>query len=243
MINLYKGRYIMKIVLTILLFISTVFTMADKASVPQPTQMIMVISNDYGSPDAKLQRYSLQNGKWQKVGKQIDIKIGKNGMGWGLGLHKIPLNATIIKKEGDGKSPIGIFALENAFGYDPYEVKYPYNVMSEKHHCVDDGNSMFYNKIIDSTKVAKDYNSYEVMEFSANYYKYGIVVKHNPNNIKGKGSCIFMHIKDIPTTGCTAMSESQMVEIIKWLDPRAKPILMQAPSSEVKGLIKQLKNL
>ena len=222
----------MRIVLTILLFISTVFAMADKVSMPQSTQMIMVVSNDFISSDATLQRYSLQNGKWQKVGKQIDVKIGKNGMGWGIGLHKTPTNATIIKKEGDGKSPIGIFALGDAFGYEPYEVKYPYNVMSEKHHCVDDGNSMFYNKIINSTKVAKDYNSYEVMKFPANYYKYGIIVKHNPDNIKDKGSCIFMHIKDIPTTGCDAMSEDEIKRLfLGWIK---KQILFWSKHQEVR---------
>jgi len=242
MINLYKGRYIMKIVLTFLLFIFSIFSLAGNMN-KQPTQMIMVTSSDFSSPDAKLQRYSLQHGKWQKVGQEIDIKIGKNGMGWGLGLHNIPKNATIIKKEGDGKSPIGIFALGNAFGYEPYEAKYPYNVMNEKYHCVDDIHSKWYNQIIDSTQVQKDYDSHEVMKFKANYYRYGIVVKHNPNNIPSRGSCIFMHIKDIPTTGCNAMSEDQIKEIIQWLDPIARPILLQAPSSEIGGLMKQLENL
>ncbi|MDD3775796.1 MAG: hypothetical protein PHV08_07565, partial [Sulfurovaceae bacterium] len=61
--------------------------------------------------------------------------------------------------------------------------------------------------------------------------------------VKGAGSCIFMHIKEIPTTGCTAMSESQMKEIIQWLDPKAKPLLLQAPKSEAKKLMEQLRNL
>ncbi|MBN2721894.1 MAG: L,D-transpeptidase family protein [Campylobacterales bacterium] len=231
-----------KFVIAILFFIFTVFTLAGNMN-KQHTQMIMVTSNDYSSPYAKLQRYIYENGKWQQIGEQIDVKIGKNGMGWGIGLHKTPTDAVIIKKEGDGKSPIGIFELKEAFGYEQLNAAYPYMVMSEKNHCIDDINSKWYNKVIDSTKVVKDYSSHEVMKFKANYYRYGIVVDHNPNGAKGAGSCIFMHIKDIPTTGCTAMSESQMVEIIKWLDPRAKPILLQAPKSETKGLMEQLRNL
>ncbi len=231
-----------KFVIAFLFFIFSIFSLAGNMN-KQHTQMIVVSSSDYSSSDAKLQRYIFAGSKWQKVGQEIDIKIGKNGMGWGLGLHNIPPNATIIKKEGDGKSPIGIFTLGNAFGYEPYEVKYPYKIMSEKDHCVDDIHSKWYNQIIDSTKVAKDYDSHEVMKFKANYYRYGIVVKHNPNNIPSRGSCIFIHIKDIPTTGCDAMSEEQIKEIIQWLDANANPVLVQAPQSDIKELMKQLDNL
>ena len=231
-----------KFAITILFFLFSTFSMAGNAD-QKHTQMIMVTSSDYSSPDAKLQRYSFKNGKWQPVGKKIDVKIGKNGMSWGIGLHKTPADAVIIKKEGDGKSPIGIFKLKEAFGYEPFSAAYPYMVMSKKNHCVDDINSKWYNKVIDSTKVTKDYSSHEVMKFKANYYRYGVVVDHNPNSVKGAGSCIFMHIKEIPTTGCTAMSESQMKEIIQWLDPKAKPLLLQAPKSEAKKLMEQLRNL
>lgn len=232
----------MKILLAFLLFISTVFAFAKKPILPKHTQMIVVVSDDYDTSDAKLQRYVLQNAKWQKVGKEINIKIGKNGMGWGLGIHNTPKDAKIIKKEGDGKSPIGIFELGFAFGYEPFDVKYPYNVMKEYHHCVDDGKSMFYNQIINSNmRMVKDYTSYENMKFAANYYKYGIVVKHNPNNIPSSGSCIFMHIKDIPTTGCDAMSESEIKEIISWLKKESNPILVQAPKNEIEGILNQVK--
>ncbi|MDD5405685.1 MAG: hypothetical protein PHE73_01945 [Sulfurovaceae bacterium] len=230
----------MRTAVVVLLFIFNIFSIAGNID-KKHTQMIVVVSNDYDSSNATLQRYSFVNKKWQKVGKQINIKIGKNGMGWGLGLHNIPKNATVIKKEGDGKSPIGIFELGSAFGYEPYNVKYPYSVMTEQNHCVDDGKSMFYNKIIDSIKAVKDYNSYEAMKFPANYYKFGIVVKHNPDNVPGKGSCIFMHIKEISTTGCDAMSEEQIKEIISWLDKRSNPVLVQAPKSEINGLLNQLK--
>jgi L,D-peptidoglycan transpeptidase YkuD (ErfK/YbiS/YcfS/YnhG family) len=230
----------MRIAAIFLFYIFSVFSIAGNIN-KRHTQMIVVTADDYSTSNATLQRYFFKNSRWQKVGQQIDIKIGKNGMGWGLGLHHMLTNAAIIKKEGDGKSPIGIFELGPAFGYEPYNVKYPYNVMTEQNHCVDDGKSRYYNTIIDSTKAAKDYNSYEAMKFPANYYKYGIVVKHNPHNLPGMGSCIFMHIKEIPTTGCDAMSEEQIKEIISWLDKKSNPILVQAPKSDIDGLLNQVK--
>lgn len=221
----------MKILLSIILITISMFA--------SPQQIIAIVSNDFNSSNATLSKLERINGKWKHIGEPFDIKIGKNGMGWGLGVHKIPKDAGIIKKEGDGKSPIGIFELGTAFGYEPFDVKYPYSVMKEYHHCVDDGKSRFYNQIINSNMI-KDYDSYENMKFEANYYKYGIVVKHNPDNIPQGGSCIFMHIKSVPTTGCDAMSEEQMKELIGWLKKDANPILIQAPASEIGGLFKQV---
>ena len=84
------------------------------------------------------------------------------------------------------------------------------------------------------------------MKFPKNYYKYGIVVDHigireGVKSKKGAGSCIFIHIKDIPTAGCTVMSESEIQEVLHWLDPKAKPLLLQGPEEIVKDFWKRLR--
>ncbi len=203
-------------------------------------QLLVVTSQTWEAPIAVLERYELHHGKWKKAGDAIEVKIGRNGMGWGLGLHKVPNSAVYIKKEGDGKSPAGIFKLKQGFGYTPLKSAYPYIVYKETDHCVDDVNSKFYNQIVDSTAVEKEYQSYEVMKFPKNYYKYGIVVAHNAQKKKGAGSCIFIHIKDVPTAGCTVMSEKQMKELLLWLDPAANPLLIQAPKEEIKKLLEEI---
>lgn len=210
----------------------------------QSSQLIVVTSRDWESTQGVLQRFEKQNNKWQKIGSQIPILLGRNGLGWGQGLHTIPKDANPIKKEGDGKSPAGIFALRQAFGYEPFDTKYPYRVYKETDHCVDDVDSKLYNKIIDSTKVKGDYQSHEKMKFPKDFYKYGIVVDHNnitdgAKSIKGAGSCIFIHIKDIPTAGCTVMNEAQIKEIIRWLDPKREPLLVQGTQSVVRELLKK----
>ena len=66
------------------------------------------------------------------------------------------------------------------------------------------------------------------------YYKYGIVVKHNPHSIPGKGSCIFLHIigsDSSATSGCTAMGEGNLLFLMQWLDPEEHPLLVQLPAS------------
>ncbi len=216
--------------------------MTLQAQMPDTKQLIVVTTKNWSTPSGVLQRYEKTNASWKKVGKAIDIKLGRNGLGWGIGLHTIPKDAKIIKKEGDGKAPAGIFSLKQAFGYSPFVVDYPYEVYKATDHCVDDINSKLYNKIVDSRNISIDYKSKEHMKFPKDYYKYGIVVNHNhideEGAKKGAGSCIFIHIKKVPTAGCTVMNESEMKEIIQWLDVESNPLLVQGTELVVKGLWK-----
>jgi len=231
----------MKILLTLCL--SIFLTYAN--NIPKTEQLIIVTTKNWSTSNGKLQRYDKQGKNWHKVGKEISIKLGRNGLGWGRGLHTIPKGAKIIKQEGDGKAPAGIFTLKQAFGYNPFAVEYPYEVYKMTDHCVDDVNSKLYNKIVDSTKVKRDYKSKEHMKFPKDYYKYGIVINHNhideKGAIPGAGSCIFMHIKKVPTAGCTVMNEGEMKEIIKWLDADKDPLLLQGTVENVDKLLKNIK--
>jgi len=169
--------------------------------------------------------------------------IGRAGLGWGLGLHETPKYAKYIKREGDGRSPAGVFELKNGFGYGNLNIRYPYQVYTRDYHCVDDSNSIWYNKIIDSKKVKRDYNSFEYMRLlNSIEYKYGIVVNHNPYAKKFGGSCIFIHIKkdNSGTSGCTAMDEEEILDILKWLREDRNPLLIQLPKEEIEKRFKFL---
>ncbi len=204
----------------------------------ESTQLLVVTTDNWSTKEGKLQRYEKIDNHWRKIGKSIEIVIGRNGLGWGRGLHQIPKEAKYIKKEGDGKAPAGLFALEHAFGYAPnnFPMQFPYVTYSTTDHCVDDSNSKWYNQIIDSKKVTKDYKSFEYMKLRNNLYKYGITVAHNPEAIPQAGSCIFIHIKNRSkkgTAGCTAMREDEIVELLKWLKEEKKPLLLQLPKEEI----------
>jgi len=206
--------------------------------IPQETaQLITVTTKGWNTKDGKLQRYQRdKNGAWVKVDSPIKVVVGRNGLGWGVGLHRTPKNAKYLKKEGDGRSPAGLFKLGNGFGYHPFKINFPYAQYRRTDHCVDDSRSKYYNTIIDSNSVERDYKSFEYMKLRNNLYKYGITVKHNPKNIAQSGSCIFMHIQSPTgkgTAGCTAMSEYQIKKILKWLDVKKNPLLLQIPKSQL----------
>jgi len=232
----------MKRILRAVLFLGGILLADDLSS---SRQLVVVTTAGWNDNSGMLQRYEKDAKGWHEVGKAIQIRLGRNGLGWGIGLHQIPKDAKYIKKEGDGRSPAGIFALKQAFGYAPFKVHYPYKVYKETDHCVDDVHSRYYNKIVDSTRIVPDYHSKEHMKFPKDYYKYGIVVNHNhideKGAVPGAGSCIFLHIKAVPTAGCTVMKEEQIKEIIRWLDVNKHPLLVQGPEEVVEGLLQKEK--
>ena len=205
-------------------------------------QLIVVTTRGWNDNSGVLQRYEKDARGWHKVGETLRVRLGRNGLGWGIGLHTVPRDARYVKREGDGRSPAGVFELKQAFGYAPLSgVRYPYRVYKESDHCVDDVRSRYYNRIVDSTRITPDYRSFEHMKFPKNYYKYGIVVNHNhideKGAVPGAGSCIFLHIKTVPTAGCTVMKEEEIVPVMRWLDAAKHPLLVQAPEKEVKRLL------
>ena len=209
----------------------------EKILIPKESrQLLMVTTEGWNEKEGRLQRFEKIDEKWIKVSKPIKIVLGRNGLGWGVGLHTTPIDAKYIKKEGDGKAPAGLFSLGNGFGYKDFKIDFPYSTYKRTDHCVDDSKSEYYNQIIDSTRVKKDYKSFEHMKLKNRLYKYGITVNHNKNQVPMAGSCIFIHIRSDNgkgTAGCTAMRESEIVEVLKWIKLEKKPLLLQLPRTEV----------
>ena len=121
----------------------------------------------------------------------------------------------------------------------------PYLYASKELICVDDVNSPFYNQLIDMPK--NEPASFEFMKREDAQYELGVVVAHNKYAEKGRGSCIFMHVrkaKDASTSGCTSMSLDEIQKIVSWLDKSKEPLLIQIPKSsagEIKELFPELK--
>lgn len=212
-------------------------------------QMLIVTTANWESIGGTMQRYerTVPGEEWTPTGAVIAVVVGRNGMAWGRGLHTTPTDASLLKKEGDGKSPAGVFSFSHAFGLalasDYSTIKIPYLQITAAIECVDDATSAYYNQIVDASATVCDWSSSEKMAQYPIEYRLGLVVQHNANPIaKGGGSCIFMHIwrgQDSCTSGCTAMSEENMNEIVRWIDATKKPLLIQLPQNELKRHAKE----
>lgn len=175
--------------------------------------------------------------KWNQVGESFAVVVGKNGMAWGAGLNELPSDTRrlLLKVEGDGKAPAGIFALTSAFGSSekPKFVKLPYTKLEEFTECVDDPKSGHYNTMVDRMKVGNfDWKSSEKMLEIGEPYDLGVFVAHNFPRQAGGGSCIFLHIwkdAETPTVGCTAMTRENIERVLAFLDAKKYPVLIQLP--------------
>lgn len=239
----------MKVILLFLAFLA--FTFAAKAQVKKPepppvktpfaesVQTVVVTTKDWTATQGTARLFQRKNvkSKWKAVGESFPIVVGRSGLAWGQ--DSAPEAFTEFKKEGDGKSPAGLFPLTIAFGLaeKPPGIHLPYRKIDEFAECIDDVNSFHYNKIVNRMQVGIfDWKSSEKMVEIMPEYHLGVFVAYNTYPVvKGNGSCIFLHIwKDAnsPTSGCTAMERGNLEKISSWLDLKKNPYLVQMPEEQ-----------
>lgn len=156
------------------------------------------------------------NGRWQKYG-DFPVVLGTNGFA-----------QQASKREGDNRTPTGIFSLGTTFGYSrAIDTKMPYRQLTSNDYWVDDVSSAQYNRWVNGVPQAR---SYEQLLRSDSMHKYGVVINFNTNPvIVGRGSAIFLHVwrsPEIGTAGGVAMSEDNIVQILRWLDPVKQPAVL-----------------
>ncbi|TFH28546.1 MAG: hypothetical protein E4H00_08600 [Myxococcales bacterium] len=212
---------------------------------PDKTQLVTVITEAWNRFPAVLRRYERAPGaSWRPVGAPIDVVIGREGYAWGRGLHgqeTPPGRAGPIKREGDGRSPAGVFGIGTTYGYDATraDLALPYVQATPALRCVDDPKSRHYNRVVSTADTVVDWNSAEHMRRQDELYAIAIVVEHNaPQTEPGAGSCIFMHVwrgPDSGMTGCTAMPLGELETLADWLKPNVA-VLVALPRGEYDAL-------
>jgi len=204
-------------------------------------QLVVVTAADWSATAGTMQRFERESAaqQWRPIGEAFPIVLGTSGLAWGRGTHGDTPSAEYRKREGDGKSPAGIFALSAVFGYAPAAQAgpaaraMPYVQATTATECVDDSASTHYNRVLQRTGAAVDWNSAEHMRRDDDLYRLGIVVDHNTAPAQpGAGSCIFIHIWQGPgstTDGCTAGDPANIAALAAWLDQARAPRLVQLP--------------
>lgn len=214
---------------------------SDRALIAKAEKLIVVTTPDWNSVTGQLTRYQKSHGKWKQLGAPVPIVVGKNGMAWD---PSFTTGGASVKREGDGRSPAGVYSISETFGFGPsLGSEKNYLMLTPATECVDDVNSSHYAHIVSNEQVAKDWNSSEHMRSIENY-RFGAIVPYNMSNTKtGAGSCIFLHIWSGPgkgTAGCTAMPEQNIKDIVSWIQSKGSTVLVQMPAPEYERLKKSL---
>ena len=221
---------------------------AAEAAAPiaaEKTQLVTVVSNQWSDFRATMRRFEREPGlRWKPIGAPVEVVLGREGYGWGRGLHgpSAPEGRPgPIKREGDGRSPAGVFNIGDAYGYGPArdDLSLRYSQATDELRCVDDPRSSHYNRIVSIENTEQDWRSAERMRRDDDLYRLTIVVEHNTSRTKpGAGSCIFLHVWNGPDkgmSGCTAMPMDALEELAAWLDPEAA-VLVALPRAEYEAL-------
>ena len=169
---------------------------------------LAIVSGTHGS-NARFSFHEKDDaGLWHEV-VSCPAYIGKKG--WGK------------SREGDMKTPQGVFTFTMAFGIqeDP-GCPMGYVQVDGSHYWVGDSNSEHYNRFVSvnehgnfSTK-----DSEHIIDYTT-AYKYCLNISYNVDGIPGKGSAIFLHCqtKNHYTAGCVAIPEDDMKEVLRHVKP------------------------
>lgn len=212
-------------------------------------QMVLVTVPGWNTIEGTLRTYRRDHGgAWQEVGAARPVVIGKSGAAWGIGLNPAQHDGP-QKREGDGRSPAGVFRIGTTFGYAAHtDTAMPYLALTATDYCMDVSGTPLYNRIADAAKVGASAlkGSSEPMRRDLHFhgdqaYRIGFVIEHNPEGMAHGGSCIFAHLWSSPTTGttgCTAMAPDTMQRLLAWLKPQEHPVFVLLPQDEYARLRK-----
>ncbi|HYG08056.1 MAG TPA: hypothetical protein VD865_16815 [Stenotrophomonas sp.] len=214
---------------------------APEAPTAAAQQVVVVVTEGWDANQGRLQAFARTASGWTPSGPGFAVAIGRNGSAWGSGLTTV--EGEPRKREGDGRSPAGVFAIGPAFGYAAHiDSTMPYQQMQADSWCIDVPASPLYNRIVNAREVGAEAvkGSSEAMRLDLHHdgdprYREGFVIAHNPGNVPQAGSCIFAHLWRQPgetTAGCTAMAAADMQRLLRWLQPHQQPKFVLLPRAE-----------
>lgn len=174
---------------------------------PSKTVNQLVFVKHTGGSFARVEMYTKKSGKWNKI-VNCQGYVGTNG------IDKV--------REGDRRTPTGTFNLTQAYGIkDDPGAKLDYvKVNKYLYWC---GDAAYYNQLIDIRKKPHTCHGEHLIDYVP-HYNYGMFLDFNKKNVVGKGAAIFLHCtgSSQATAGCVAVSEANMIKIIRNAEKGAK---------------------
>lgn len=173
---------------------------------------MIIVSVSQGSYATVSMHTKDSEGSW-KENYSVSARIGKNGIG--------------KTREGDGKTPVGVYTFGQAFGIavNPGSTR-DWLTLNSDHYWVDDSNSPYYNRLVDASVTGYHWSSAQHLVDYKTAYKYAIAVNYNIDCIPGKGSAIFLHCSTgNARAGCISIPEEEMISTLRLLREDCKIII------------------
>lgn len=160
----------------------------------------MVVVTPQGGSDARVELFEKERGRWTRT-LETSAFIGREGVG--------------KEREGDMKTPVGVFGITTAFGIKPDPgTRLPYLDIDDRVWCSGEPGPE-YNRFVNHPCDGEHMIEY------APEYDYGFFPDYNKEGIYPRGSAVFFHVKGSKpyTAGCVALDGKDMETLLKALGP------------------------
>lgn len=217
------------------------------AHVGDAEQLVVVTGQSIPSTYSTLRTYQLgADGTWTERFAAMPARNGYAGWAW-----------YNVRKQDTGTTPAGTFPITTAFGLKANPgTKIFYRPADSNDYWVGDNkDAKTYNIFQPSMSPKRTWRTSEAERIAAYpvQYEYAAVIDFNrpannslsynatygeyvtskPVDVR-RGSAIFLHINGKGSTaGCVSISRTNMIAVLKWLDPAKKPRIVMAPEASI----------
>ena len=202
-------------------------TVPERLNLPfgDARQLIVVTTSTWSSTSGSLTTYEKVDGRWRIVHAALPARLGRSGF-------------SADHHEGDGTTPAGSFPVTAIMGRQPDPgVRFPYRQLVPGDCFVSDVSSPSYNQLVTASPCVKP--NEDMFAIGIGPYRYLATVGYNVDPVvPGLGSAIFLHRhqydsagRTVPTSGCVSLSETDLLAVLRWLDPSLHPRILMGPDS------------
>lgn len=173
--------------------------------IAQSLNQLIVVSTS-GSRATVSMHNKNADGTWTEILSTSGF-IGRNGLG--------------KTREGDRKTPVGVYGFTSAFGIRPDPgCSLGYTQVDDSYYWVDDPSSSHYNRMVSTNTMPADWNSAEHITAVGQPYDYVLALNYNAACTPGAGSAVFLHCSNgNATAGCVSVPEDVMIRIMQNVRP------------------------
>ena len=213
--------------------------------VEEARQLVLVTAADALADKGTLRRYARTGpgAPWVEAGQPVPCRLGRKGLGQGRGVVSA-LPGGPAKREGDGRTPAGVFSIPAAFGYASAEdaakagVRLPYVAVSDRTSCVTDAGSPLFGRVVGPGERPEGGLRQDRMVRDDGANAWGVVIGHNVGAADPQaGTCIFLNVRPAggpATGGSVGIPAEAAAALAAWLDPAARPVVAVLPEVEAK---------
>ncbi|MFN8194419.1 MAG: L,D-transpeptidase family protein [Nocardioidaceae bacterium] len=161
---------------------------------------------------------------WVREARVRDGRIGYGGLVRGS-----------RRVQGTGTTPLGTYRLLSSFGSHARDASWDlaYRKIRRGDFWVQDNRSAFYNRYRNKSQggfrwwlPTSDANSSERLRSFPTQYEYAVVTGFNRDQVRHRGSGIFLHVNGSGATGgCVSVPRALMQRLMAELDPAARPVI------------------